>query len=143
MLADQGEEDFIAKLAVVGVGGQGTNLVNRLYNSGIRSAVTISINTDSKHLNMVKADKKLLLGKSITHGLGAGGFPEVAMKCAEADSNEITKLLEGYDMIFVTAGMGGGTGGGAGPSIARIAKETGALVVIIDADGQVKEDNNE
>ncbi len=129
MLADQGEEDFIAKLAVVGVGGQGTNLVNRLYNSGIRSAVTISINTDSKHLNMVKADKKLLLGKSITHGLGAGGFPEVAMKCAEADSNEITKLLEGYDMIFVTAGMGGGTGGGAGPSIARIAKETGALVV--------------
>ncbi len=129
MLADQGGEDFLAKLAVVGVGGQGTNLVNRLYNSGIRSAVTISMNTDAKHLNMVKADKKLLLGRGITHGLGAGGFPEVAAKCADADAREISGLLEGYDMIFITAGMGGGTGGGSGPVIARIARETGALVV--------------
>ncbi|HUC39052.1 MAG TPA: cell division protein FtsZ [Candidatus Acidoferrum sp.] len=128
MLANEADE-FVAKLAVVGVGGQGTNLVNRLHTQGIRSAATVSLNTDAKHLSIVSADKKILIGKQITHGLGAGGFPEVAEKCADASKDEILKAIEGYDMVFVAAGMGGGTGGGAAPVVARLAKETGALVV--------------
>ncbi len=123
------EEEFTAKLAVVGVGGQGTNLVNRLYNSNIRSAKTVSLNTDAKHLSIVNADKKILIGKAITHGLGAGGFPEVAEKCADASKDEIVEAISGYDMVFVAAGMGGGTGGGAAHVVARLAKEQGSLVV--------------
>ncbi len=123
------EELFKAKIAVVGAGGQGSNLVNRLYNNGLKSATTIAVNTDAKHLNMIKADKKLLIGKEITKGLGAGGFPEIGMKAAETSQNEILEAIKGYDMIFVSAGMGGGTGGGAAPVIAKLAKEEGALVV--------------
>jgi cell division protein FtsZ len=127
MMDDQ--DEFVAKLAVVGVGGGGSNQINRLYASGIKSAKTIAINTDVKHLNIVKADKKLLIGKEITRGLGAGGFPEIGMKCAEASQAEIAEAISGYDMVFVSAGMGGGTGGGAAPIIAKIAKEQGSLVV--------------
>ncbi len=128
-MVDRGPEDeFVAKLAVVGVGGGGSNQVNRLAGSGV-SAPTIAINTDVKHLNMIKADKKLLIGKEITRGLGAGGFPEVGMKCAEASQTEIMEAISGYDMVFVSAGMGGGTGGGAAPVVAKLAKEQGALVV--------------
>ncbi len=127
---DMDEMDlFKARIAVVGAGGQGSNLVNRLYNNGLKSATTIAVNTDAKHLNMIKADKKLLIGKEITKGLGAGGFPEVGMKCAEASQNEILEAIKGYDMIFVSAGMGGGTGGGSAPVVAKLAKEEGALVV--------------
>lgn len=122
-------EEFQAKLAVVGVGGQGCNLVNRLYNSNMRSANTISLNTDAKHLSIVNADKKILIGKALTHGLGAGGFPEVAEKCADASKDEIIEAISGYDMVFIAAGMGGGTGGGAAPVVARLAREQGALVV--------------
>ncbi len=129
MLGDRVREEFVAKLAVVGVGGQGCNLVNRLYNASIRSADTLMLNTDAKHLSIVNADKKILIGKNITHGLGAGGFPEVAEKCADASKDEIARAIEGYDMVFVAAGMGGGTGGGAAPVVARIAKDMGALVV--------------
>ncbi len=129
MLGNHSGEEFVAKLAVVGVGGQGCNLVNRLYKNGIRSADTLLLNTDAKHLGIVNGDKKILIGKDITHGLGAGGFPEVAEKCAEASKNEIAEAIEGYDMVFVAAGMGGGTGGGAAPVVAKIAKEQGALVV--------------
>ncbi len=129
MLADPNKEEFVARLAVVGVGGQGCNLVNRLYNTGIKSAATISVNTDAKHLGIVNADKKMLIGKNITHGLGAGGFPEVAEKCADASRKELQEVLDGYDMVFIAAGMGGGTGGGAAPVIASIARELGALVV--------------
>lgn len=123
------EEFFKAKIAVVGAGGQGCNLVNRLYNNGLKSARTIAVNTDAKHLNMINADKKLLIGKEITRGLGAGGFPEVGMKAAEASQNEILEAIKGYDMVFVSAGMGGGTGGGSAPVIAKLAKEEGALVI--------------
>ncbi|MEM0202227.1 MAG: cell division protein FtsZ [Candidatus Micrarchaeaceae archaeon] len=127
---DMDDEDlFKAKIAVVGAGGQGSNLVNRLYNNGLKSATTIAVNTDAKHLNMIKADKKVLIGKEITRGLGAGGFPEVGMKAAEASQGEILETIKGYDMVFVSAGMGGGTGGGSAPVIAKLAKEEGALVV--------------
>jgi cell division protein FtsZ len=120
---------FTPRIAVVGVGGQGSNLVTRLFNSGIKSATTIAMNTDQAHLNITKAHKKLLIGKEITNGLGAGGFPEVAAKCADASRGEIEKALEGYDLVFICAGMGGGTGTGAAPVVARVAKEQGATII--------------
>lgn len=122
-------DSFTPRIGVVGVGGQGSNLVNRLFTNGIRSADTIAMNTDANHLNMIKAHKKILIGKDITQGLGAGGFPEVAAKCAEVSKNEIDAAMEGYDLVFVCAGMGGGTGTGAAPVIAKLARERGATVV--------------
>lgn len=122
-------EAFAPKVAVVGVGGQGSNLVNRLFSYGIKSADTIAVNTDIGHLNMIKAQKKLLIGKDITNGLGAGGFPEVAAKCADSSRYELEKALEGYNLVFVAAGMGGGTGTGAAPTVAKVARELGATVV--------------
>ncbi len=124
-----GDEMFTARLAVVGLGGAGSNLINRLYNSGIKSATTIAMNTDAKHLNMINAHKKILMGKEITRGLGAGGFPEVGMKCAEASRAEIMKAIEGYDLVFLAAGMGGGSGGGSIAPVAQMAREQGSLVV--------------
>ncbi len=120
---------FTPRIAVVGVGGQGCNLVNRLYTNGIKSADTIAVNTDLAHLNMIRAHKKLLIGKEITNGLGAGGFPEVAAKCADLSREDIAKALEGYNLVFVAAGMGGGTGTGAAPIVAKIAREQGATVI--------------
>lgn len=120
---------FTPRVAVVGVGGQGSNLVSRLYSNGIKSAVTVAINTDLAHLNVIKAHKKVLIGKEITNGLGAGGFPEVAAKCADVSRPDLEKILEGYNLVFIAAGMGGGTGTGAAPTVARIAKEMGATVV--------------
>ncbi len=129
-MVDQFDYDaFTPKIAVVGVGGQGSNLVNRLFGYGIKSADTVAVNTDIGHLNMIKANKKLLIGKEITHGLGAGGFPEVAAKCADVSRGEIETALEGYNLVFVAAGMGGGTGTGAAPVVARVAREMGATVI--------------
>ncbi|MGC8662629.1 MAG: cell division protein FtsZ [Candidatus Micrarchaeia archaeon] len=122
-------DSFTPRIAVVGVGGQGSNLVNRLYTNGIKSADTIAINTDLAHLNIINTHKKLLIGKEITSGLGAGGYPEIAAKSADASRGEIEKILEGYDLIFIAAGMGGGTGTGAAPVVAKIAKESGATVI--------------
>lgn len=122
-------DSFTPRVAVVGVGGQGSNLVNRLFVNGIKSAATIAINTDLAHLNVVKAHKKVLIGREITNGLGAGGFPEVAAKCADASRGDIEKVLEGYNLVFVAAGMGGGTGTGASPVVAKAAKELGATVI--------------
>ena len=122
-------DSMVARIAVVGVGGQGSNLVNRLYSNGMKSADTIALNTDHAHLNMIKAQKKLLIGREITSGYGAGGFPEVAAKCADASRREIEKLLEGYDLVFIAAGMGGGTGTGAAPVVAQVAREQGATVI--------------
>ncbi len=129
-MVDQFDYDsFTPRIAVVGVGGQGSNLVNRLFSHGLKSADTVALNTDIGHLNMIKAKKKLLIGKAITNGLGAGGFPEVAAKCADVSRNEIEEALTGYNLIFVAAGMGGGTGTGAAPTVAKIARETGATVI--------------
>ncbi len=128
MIGDK-EDEFTAKLAVVGVGGQGSNLINRLYNSGIKSAKTIAINTDAKHLHMINGHNKVLIGKELTRGLGAGGYPEIGAKSAEVSRKEIEDSIAGFDLIFLAAGAGGGTGGGAAPTIAKIAKEQGSLVV--------------
>lgn len=122
-------EAFTPRVAVVGVGGQGSNLVNRLFVNGIKSAVTIAINTDLAHLNIIKAHKKVLIGREITNGLGAGGFPEVAAKCADMSKGDLEKVLEGYNLVFIAAGMGGGTGTGAAPTVARVAREMGATVI--------------
>ena len=120
---------FTPRVAVVGVGGQGSNLVNRLYVNGIKSAQTIAVNTDLAHLNLIKAHKKVLIGREITNGLGAGGFPEVAAKCADVSRPDLEKVLEGYNLVFIAAGMGGGTGTGASGTVAKVAKEMGATVI--------------
>jgi cell division protein FtsZ len=117
------------KIIIVGCGGAGNNTVNRLSKLGVKGAETIAINTDKVHLDIIEADKKLLIGKSITRGLGAGGYPEVAERCAEMAQAALEDLLDGADLVFVTAGMGGGTGTGTAPIVARVAKKKGAIVI--------------
>ncbi len=119
------------RIAVIGVGGAGCNCVNRMKRNGLKSAHTIAINTDARQLNIIDADKKILIGKTITKGLGAGGSPEVARKCADADASLIAREIGENQLVFVVAGMGGGTGTGAAPVIARLAKDQGAIVVAI------------
>jgi cell division protein FtsZ len=122
-------ENSAIRISVIGVGGAGCNCVNRLYQNGIKSARTYAINTDGKHLNMVGAHKKILLGKTITRGLGAGGDITVAKKSAEVDRDMLKREIGENELVFICAGMGGGTGGGAAPIIAEIAKDHGAIVV--------------
>src|SRR5919108_4171833 len=117
------------KIVIVGCGGAGGNTVNRLHKVGVRGAETIAINTDKQALDLVEADKKLLVGKTITRGLGAGGHPEVAERCAEQARGKLEEMLRGADLVFITAGMGGGTGTGTAPVVADIAKKQGAIVV--------------
>lgn len=117
------------RISVVGVGGAGTNTVHRLKAMGLQSAQTIAINTDANHLKIVEADKKYLIGANLTKGMGAGGFPEVGMKAAESAREKLTELLSGNELVFITAGMGGGTGTGAAPVIADIAKKAGAITI--------------
>jgi len=118
-----------ARIMVVGVGGGGNNTINRLVQIGIQGAECIAINTDQQHLNHVQAHKKLLIGRTITRGLGTGGFPELGAAAAEESREELNNLLRGVDLLFIAAGMGGGTGTGAAPIIAEIAKQHGAIVV--------------
>ena len=120
------EIDQLAKIKVIGVGGGGNNAVNRMIESGVKGVEFIVANTDRQVLNSSKADVKLQLGKT---GLGAGADPEVGRKAAEDSKEEITNVLKGADMVFVTCGMGGGTGTGAAPVIAEIAQGLGALTV--------------
>ncbi|MFA5077342.1 MAG: cell division protein FtsZ [Candidatus Micrarchaeia archaeon] len=118
------------KIVTVGVGGGGNNTINRLIKSGVKGTELVAINTDKQHLNVMhERAKKVLIGKSITKGLGAGGYPEIAAKAAEIDRAVIEKEIDGAHLVFVCAGMGGGTGGGATPIVAQIAKEQGAIVV--------------
>lgn len=119
------------RIVVVGVGGGGCNTINRMMLNNIQSAQTIAINTDSLHLNSIQAHKKVLIGGTITKGLGAGGFPEVAEKCAQASRQQLKEAIGENELVFLCAGMGGGTGTGAGPVIAELAKEQGAVVVSI------------
>jgi len=118
-----------AKIMVVGCGGGGTNTITRLHEMGASGAEIIAINTDAKHLAIVKADKKILIGKDTTRGLGAGGYPSVGEKAATEQRTQIKQMLEGVDLVFITAGMGGGTGTGSAPVVAEIAKSMGAIVV--------------
>ncbi len=127
--ADDIEDFGTPKIVVVGCGGGGNNTVNRLYNIGIAGAETIAINTDKIHLDITQADKKILVGKSITRGLGAGGFPEVGKRAAELARGTLEEVLKDANLVFITAGMGGGTGTGVAPVVADIAKDQGAIVI--------------
>ncbi|CAK4826439.1 unnamed protein product [Aphanomyces euteiches] len=118
-----------AKIIVVGVGGGGSNAVNRMIENGIQGVGFITVNTDAQALNLAKSDVKLKIGEKLTRGLGAGANPEVGKKAAEESREAIIQAIKGADLVFVTAGMGGGTGTGAAPVIAEIAKECGALTV--------------
>ena len=121
--------DQIAKIKVVGVGGGGCNAVNRMIESGVQGVDFIVANTDLQVLNVSKAETKLQIGKNITEGLGAGANPEIGREAALESKKEIEEALTGADMVFVTCGMGGGTGTGAAPIIAEIAQDLGALTV--------------
>ena len=120
-----------AQIKVIGIGGGGNNAVNRMIAAGIKSAEFVSINTDNQALYMSKAPECIQIGKSCTNGLGAGADPEVGEKAAEESREEIVKALKGTDLVFITAGMGGGTGTGAAPIVAQIAKEMGILTVAV------------
>jgi cell division protein FtsZ len=120
-----------AVIKVIGVGGGGSNAVQRMIESGIKGVEFIAMNTDIQVLDLSSAQKKVQLGLNLTRGLGAGGNPEIGKSAAEESKTEIRKVLEGADMVFVTAGMGGGTGTGAAPVIADLAREIGALTVAV------------
>jgi cell division protein FtsZ len=125
------DDDFIGqpRIMIIGCGGAGNNTVNRLHHMGVAGAETLAINTDKQHLDMIQADKRVLIGKSLTRGLGAGGYPDVGKRAAEMARPTLEALLENADLVFITAGMGGGTGTGSAPVVAQIAKEQGAIVV--------------
>lgn len=125
---ETGPENVVT-LKVVGIGGAGGNVVNRMVGSGTSGVEFIAVNTDKQALSMSTADQKIQIGEKLTHGQGAGSDPTVGGKAAEESRNEIAKCLEGTDMVFITAGMGGGTGTGAAPVVADIARETGILTV--------------
>ncbi|GGF11688.1 cell division protein FtsZ [Halobacillus andaensis] len=121
--------DQLATIKVIGVGGGGSNAVNRMIEHGVQGVEFIAVNTDAQALNLSKAEVKMQIGGKLTRGLGAGANPEVGRKAAEESKEQIEEALQGADMVFVTAGMGGGTGTGAAPVIANVAKELGALTV--------------
>lgn len=123
------EIDALAQIKVIGCGGGGCNAVNRMIEAGIKGVEFITVNTDAQALQMSRAHHRLQIGEKLTRGLGAGANPDIGKKAAEESREQITNALRGADMVFVTAGMGGGTGTGAAPVIAEIAKELGALTV--------------
>ncbi|PYF07023.1 cell division protein FtsZ [Ureibacillus chungkukjangi] len=121
--------DQLANIKVIGVGGGGNNAVNRMIEHGVQGVDFIAVNTDAQALNLSKAEYRLQIGNKLTRGLGAGANPEVGKKAAEESREQLEEVLRGADMVFVTAGMGGGTGTGAAPVIASIARDLGALTV--------------
>ena len=125
------EHELQARIKVIGVGGGGGNAINNMIESELKGVEFIAANTDAQALEMSKADVKIQLGKNLTKGLGAGAKPEIGREAAEESADEIKSALEGADMVFVTAGMGGGTGTGGAPVIAEISKELGALTVAV------------
>ncbi|MCI4125990.1 cell division protein FtsZ [Bacillus haynesii] len=129
MLEFETNIDGLASIKVIGVGGGGNNAVNRMIENDVQGVEFIAVNTDAQALNLSKAETKMQIGAKLTRGLGAGANPEVGKKAAEESKEQIEEALKGADMVFVTAGMGGGTGTGAAPVIAQIAKDLGALTV--------------
>jgi len=127
------DQDMARKIniAVVGCGGGGTNSINRLNNMELEDVTTVALNTDSQHLYMVKADKKLLIGERLTSGHGAGGDPRLGQVCAEEAKSDLRNLMGKPDITFITVGLGGGTGTGSAPVVAEVAKNTGSLVVAL------------
>jgi cell division protein FtsZ len=122
-------QNYLAVIKVVGIGGGGVNAVNRMIDVGLKGVEFIAINTDAQALLMSDADVKLDIGRVVTRGLGAGASPDIGRQAAQDHVDEITEVLRGADMVFVTAGEGGGTGTGGAPIIAKIARELGALTV--------------
>ncbi len=138
----------VAKIKVVGVGGGGNNAVNRMIDAGVTSAEFVSVNTDRQTLLISKAETRLQIGERLTQGLGAGAKPEIGQKAAEESKSSITDMLTGTNLVFITAGMGGGTGTGAAPVIAQIAKEMGILTIAVitkpfSFEGPVRQKNAE
>jgi len=125
------EIETFAKIKVVGVGGGGGSAINRMVDNGIRGVGFVAVNTDVQALHYNKANEKIHIGKTVTKGLGAGMNPDLGKGAAEESQNEIKETLKGCDMVFVTCGLGGGTGSGASPVVAQIAKEMGALTVAV------------
>ena len=126
--ADLGPANVVT-IKVVGIGGAGNNVVNRMVKSGTQGVEFIAVNTDKQALAVSNADQKIQIGEKLTHGQGAGSDPEIGKKSAEESRNNIAKAMEDADMVFITAGMGGGTGTGAAPTVADIAREAGILTV--------------
>lgn len=120
-----------ANIKVIGVGGMGCNAITWLFNKGINGATVYAANTDALHLSVTKADEKVLIGKELTKGLGAGAKPNIGREAAKEAVVEVKKAVSGADMVFIVAGMGGGTGTGAAPVIAQAAKEAGAIVIAV------------
>ena len=118
-----------ATIKVIGVGGGGNNMVNWLYKKGIQGAEIIAVNTDAQHLSITSADKKFIIGKDLTRGLGCGGFPNRGAEAAKESMQALKEALKDADMVFVCAGLGGGTGTGAAPVVAKIAKDIGSIVI--------------
>jgi len=123
------EFTYAPKIIVIGVGGGGSNAVNRMIENDVQGVEFVVVNTDAQALNLAIADRKFQIGSELTRGLGAGGNPDVGKNAAEENLSEIKELVKGADMVFITCGMGGGTGTGAAPVIAKVAKESGALTV--------------
>ncbi len=139
-------EESKPNIVVVGTGGGGTNTLNRLFELGVDGVKLVAANTDARHLLRIKANKKILLGKQLTKGRGAGSNPEIGEKAAKESEQEIKQALEGANLVFVTCGLGGGTGTGSAPIIAKIAKEQGAIVVSVvtlpfSAEGKIRMEN--
>ncbi len=118
-----------ANIKVIGCGGGGSNMVNWLYNKGVQGAEVIATNTDKQHLDIISSDKKILMGKDLTRGLGCGGYPNKGMEAAKESLQALKDVTKDTDMVFICAGMGGGTGTGAAPIIAQLAKQSGAIVI--------------
>ena len=123
------EVEQFANIKVVGIGGGGNNAINRMIDSDLKGVEFIAVNTDAQALYLSKADKKIQIGEKLTKGLGAGANPEIGRKAAEESKDIMEEVLQGADMIFITAGMGGGTGTGAAPIVAEISKSLGILTV--------------
>ena len=125
------DQTTFASIKVVGCGGGGNNAVNRMVDAGLRGVEFISINTDRQALALSNANTKIQIGEKLTKGLGAGAVPEVGRRAAEESREEIAQALKGADLVFVTAGMGGGTGTGAAHIVAAIARDLGALTISV------------
>jgi cell division protein FtsZ len=135
-------------IKILGCGGGGSNTIDRLYATNIKDAELYAVNTDAQHLLIIRAHKKILLGRRSTRGLGAGALPQVGEEAAREAEDELRKVLMGADIVFITAGLGGGTGTGAAPFIAQLAKEAGALTIAIvtspfKAEGSIRAENAE
>src|ERR1035437_6250553 len=125
------EVEAFARIKVIGIGGSGKNAVNHMINSKVKGVDFITVNTDSQDLHRSLAKKKIHIGKNLTRGLGTGMNPDLGRRAAEETRDEIQDAIKGADMVFVTCGMGGGTGSGASPMVARVAKELGCLTVAV------------